>query len=232
MTHAHPPTAEPAGQGGPAWSRQTRGEHRWPAALAVAVAIGCQLALPDLITPALRYLLPTLEVALLAVLIVANPMRIDRESTFLRVLGLALTGVLGLANGWSAVLLVRALVGGELVRAQELLTAGAAIWLTNMLAFALVYWELDRGGPAARAVGTRDRPDFLFAQMQSPELAAPDWEPQFVDYLYLSFTNVTAFSPTDVLPLSRWAKMIMMVQSGIALTVVVLVVARAVNVLS
>jgi hypothetical protein len=229
MTQAHP---APAGHGVPAWLRRTRGEHRWPAALAVAAAIGFQLALPAPLTPELRYLLPGLEIALLAVLVVANPLRVDRESTLLRVVGLALTGVLGLANGWSAVLLVRALVGGERFEAHVLLTSGAAIWLTNMLAFALVYWELDRGGPAARAAGSRAHPDFLFAQMQSPELAAPDWEPYFTDYLYLSFTNVTAFSPTDVLPLSRWAKVIMMVQSGIALTVVVLVVSRAVNVLS
>jgi uncharacterized membrane protein len=94
-----------------------------------------------------------------------------------------------------------------------------------------VYWELDRGGPAARAAAVRTHPDFLFAQMQNPELADPEWEPQFVDYLYLSFTNATAFSPTDVLPLSRWAKLTMMVQSAVALVVVALVVARAVNVL-
>lgn len=225
MTDAHPAPA------GPAWRRRTRGEHRWPAAVAVAVAIGFQLALPAPLAPELRYLLPGLEIALLAFLVVANPFRVDRESTPLRILGLALTGVLGLANGWSAVLLVRALVGGTRFDAHVLLTAGAAIWLTNMLAFALVYWELDRGGPAVRAAGSREHPDFLFAQMQSPELAAPDWEPHFTDYLYLSFTNVTAFSPTDVLPLSRWAKVMMMVQSGIALTVVVLVVARAVNAL-
>ncbi|MDT7633477.1 MAG: hypothetical protein QOI50_5407, partial [Pseudonocardiales bacterium] len=128
-------------------------------------------------------------------------------------------------------LLVDALVLGRPFTPSELLTAGAAIWLTNAIAFALIYWELDRGGPAARAAGVRDYPAFVFAQMQSPELADPDWEPTFVDYLYLSFTNSTAFSPTDVLPLSRWAKMIMMVQSVVALVVVLLVVARAVNVL-
>jgi uncharacterized membrane protein len=123
------------------------------------------------------------------------------------------------------------LVTGLAVGPAELLVAGAAIWLTNVLAFALLYWEFDRGGPAARAAGTRTHPDFLFAQMQSPKLAARDWEPYFADYLYLSFTNTTAFSPTDVLPLSRWAKLTMMVQSAVALVVVVLVVARAVNVL-
>jgi uncharacterized membrane protein len=164
-------------------------------------------------------------------LVIANPFRLNRESRTLRLAGLALTSLIGLANAWSAVLLVRELVDGKPISAVALLTAGAAIWVTNVIAFGLAYWELDRGGPAARAAATKDKPDFLFAQMQTPELADPDWEPEIVDYLYLSFTNATAFSPTDVLPLSRWAKVLMMVQSGIALAVVVLVVARAINVL-
>jgi hypothetical protein len=216
----------------PAWLRRTRGEHRWPAALAVVVAIVLQLVLPDRMVPDARYLLPATEVAVLVVLLAANPFRVNRESTVLRVAGLTLAALVAVSNGWSAVLLVLDLVGGRPVGPAELLGVGAAVWLTNVLAFALVYWELDRGGPAARAVAARTRPDFLFAQMQNPELAAPEWEPQFADYLYLSFTNATAFSPTDVLPLSRWAKLTMMVQSAVALVVVVLVVARAVNVLA
>jgi hypothetical protein len=215
----------------PAWLRRTRGEHRWPAALAVVVAIVLQVMLPDRMEPQARYLLPALEVAVLVALLAANPFRVDRESAVLRVAGLALTGLVGLSNGWSAVLLVLDLAIGRPVGPAELLVAGAGVWLTNVLAFALVYWELDRGGPAARAAATRTRPDFLFAQMQNPELADADWEPYFADYLYLSFTNATAFSPTDVLPLSRWAKLTMMVQSAVALVVVALVVARAVNVL-
>jgi hypothetical protein len=215
----------------PGWLRRTRGEHRWPAALAVIVAIGLQLVLPDRMVPQARYLLPTLEVALLAALLVANPFRMDRESAVLRAAGLALTGLVGLSNGWSAVLLVVDLVAGHPIGPAELLLAGTGVWLTNVIAFALVYWELDRGGSAARAAAVRIRPDFLFAQMQNPQLVDPDWEPQFADYLYLSFTNATAFSPTDVLPLSRWAKLTMMVQSAVALVVVALVVARAVNVL-
>jgi uncharacterized membrane protein len=108
---------------------------------------------------------------------------------------------------------------------------GAAIWLTNVIVFALWYWEFDRGGPVARALARKPLPDFQFVQMQSPELAHPDWEPAFMDYLYLSFTNATAFSPTDVLPLSRWAKATMLLQSAISLVTVALVIARAVNVL-
>jgi uncharacterized membrane protein len=112
-----------------------------------------------------------------------------------------------------------------------LLATGGAIWATNVIVFALWYWELDRGGPVARAHATRVHPDFLFAQLQSPDLAPADWEPAFADYLYVSFTNAAAFSPTDVLPLSRWAKLTMMLQSVVSLATVVLVIARAVNIL-
>jgi uncharacterized membrane protein len=215
----------------PAWRRRTRGEHRWPAAAAVVVAIVLQVLLPDTIVPLTRYLLPAVEAALLVALVGVNPFRIDRESRIVRMLGLAVLAVVSLSNGWSAVLLVDQILTGHSAAAPQLLAAGGAIWLTNVVAFALAYWEFDRGGPAERAAGTHKVPDFLFAQMDSRDLAPPEWEPEFADYLYLSFTNATAFSPTDVLPLSRWAKMLMMVQSAVALVVVVLVVARAINVL-
>ena len=100
-----------------------------------------------------------------------------------------------------------------------------------MIVFSLWYWDLDRGGPVARAHAMRAHPDFLFPQMASPELAPPDWEPLFVDYFYTSFTNATAFSPTDVMPLSRWAKLAMMLQSAVSLATLALVIARAVNIL-
>jgi hypothetical protein len=225
-------TREEAARGRvPAWRRRTAGEHRWPAALAILAAAVLQLVLPDPLLGAPRYLLPAIEVALLVVLAAVNPFRIDRTSRVQRVLSLAVLTAIALSNGWSEVLLVQRILGGHSGPAGTLLAAGAAIWLTNVLTFGLAYWEFDRGGPAVRASGERAFPDFLFAQMQSPELAPPDWEPGVADYLYLSFTNATAFSPTDVLPLSRWAKLLMMVQSAVALAVVVLVVARAVNVL-
>lgn len=215
----------------PAWARPTPGEHRWPAALAVAATIVLQLLLPEQVVPDARFFIPALELALLVGLMVVNPFRVDRESAVLRTAGLVLTGLVAVANGWSVVLLVIDLLTGRPATPGELLGAGGAIWLTNVLAFGLVYWELDRGGPAARAAAVDDRPDFLFPQMQAPEIAGRDWEPGFVDYAYLSFTNATAFSPTDVLPLSRWAKLTMAVQAGVSLVVVVLVVARAINAL-
>jgi uncharacterized membrane protein len=217
---------------GPAWRRRTRGEHRWPALLAVAVAIGLQVALPDQMTPTPRWLLPGLEALLLMVLLVANPLHMDRESRRLRVLGIALAALVGLTTALSVVGLVVGLVDGRFGDdAPALLATGAAIWLTNVIAFALLFWEFDRGGPADRAAGVAEHPDFLFPQMQTPDVAAPDWEPVLVDYLYLSFTNSTAFSPTDTLPLSRWAKAAMLVQAMVSLVTVALVVARAVNVL-
>jgi uncharacterized membrane protein len=216
----------------PAWLRVTRGESRWPVAGMVVVAIALQLALPDRLTLVSKWMLPALEAALLLVLIAVNPTRLNRESAVMRGGSLTLTALVSVANGWSAALLAIELVSGRAGEdAGPLLSTGAAIWLTNIIAFALWYWQFDRGGPAARAQARRRIPDFLFVQMQSPEVAHPDWEPAFVDYLYLSFTNATAFSPTDVMPLSRWAKLTMLVQSLVSLVTVALVIARAVNIL-
>jgi uncharacterized membrane protein len=216
----------------PAWLRVTRGESRWPAAAAMLIAIGLQLSLPNRLTLQSRWLLPGVELVLLAVLIVANPGRLNKESRILRGASLTLSGLLSLANAWSAALLVLSLVhGGAGTSAQALLSNGAAIWLTNVIAFGLWYWQFDRGGPAARAHARRTQPDFQFVQMQDPHQRHLDWEPGFVDYLYLSFTNAMAFSPTDVMPLSRWAKLTMLFQSLVSLVTVALVIARAVNIL-
>jgi uncharacterized membrane protein len=215
----------------PAWLRRTPGEHRWPATLALVATIALPVLLPDRLAPQLGLVLPAAQLLVLAGLVVANPLRIDRESAVLRLLSLGLLGLIVLSTGWSAVLLVRELVSGQDVAATTLLAAGAGIWLTTVLTFALVFWELDRGGPAARAAGTHEHPDLVFAQMQTPGLAPADWEPRFGDYLYLAFTNATAFSPTDVLPLTHKAKAAMAAESTITLVVVLLVLARAVNVL-
>jgi len=218
----------------PAWRRPTEGEARWQAALAVAFAVALQYPLPGrlvLLHPV--WLLPTLEGLLLVALIAANPRRINRESRAIRLLGLTLAALLSLANAWSVARLVIGLVNGGTVGSAPgpLLVTGGIIWLTNVIVFALWYWEFDRGGPVARANADRMYPDFLFAQMTSPQLAPPEWEPAFSDYLYLSFTDAAAFSPTDVLPMSRWAKMGMTAQATVSIVTVALVVARAVNIL-
>jgi uncharacterized membrane protein len=227
---------EPAGPGQPdvpAWQRPTQGEARWQAAVAVAAAVALQFPLPGrlvLVHPS--WLLPALQGVLLIALVMANPRRINRESQVLRFTGLTLAALLSLANAWSVVQLVVDLVNGtEGNTAGPLLVTGGIIWLTNVIVFALWYWEFDRGGPVARARALRMYPDFQFAQMAAPSLAPPGWEPAFGDYLYLSFTNATAFSPTDTLPLSRWAKMAMTAQAAVSIVTVALVVARAVNIL-
>jgi len=222
-----------AGRVKPAWQRRTRGERRWQAAASTAVAIGLQVAVPGRLA-VLRpvWILPLLQGILLLALFLANPRRIDRESRGLRMLSLSLAALVSFANAWSVVNLASGLVRGtEGENAGPLLVTGGAIWLTNVIVFGLWYWEFDRGGPAARALGTHPYPDFQFVQMTSPELAPPDWEPAFADYLYLAFTNASAFSPTDVMPLSRWAKLAMTVQSAISIVTVALIVARAVNIL-
>ena len=217
----------------PAWKRPTEGEARWQAAVAVAVAVALQFPLPGrlvLVHPV--WLLPALEGLLLLILVMANPHRINIQSRALRLLGLTLAALLSLANAWSVARLAVGLVQGtEGNTAGPLLVTGGIIWLTNVIVFALWYWEFDRGGPVARANALRMYPDFQFVQMVAPQLAPPDWEPAFSDYLYLSFTNAAAFSPTDVLPMSRWAKMGMTVQAAISIVTVALVVARAVNIL-
>jgi uncharacterized membrane protein len=233
---AHPRgTDTGAGRPGPtpAWRRPTEGETRWQPTLAVLAAIGLQFPLPGrlvLVHPV--WLLPAVEGLLLVVLVVANPRRINRQSRAIRMLSLFLVGMLSLANAFSVARLAVELVQGgtEVDNPGPLLVTGAAIWLTNVIVFALWYWEFDRGGPVARANATRTYPDFQFVQMTSPQLAPPDWEPAFGDYAYLSFTNAAAFSPTDVLPLTRWAKLAMAVQSAVSIVTVALVVARAVNI--
>ncbi len=216
----------------PAWLRRTAEEPRIPVVVAVLCAIGLQLVVPDSLAFSPIWLMPSLEFLLLVSIIAFRQTKIDRTNSIVRGLGIALVIAASFATAWSAVKLAWALIhgqGGE--AAMPLLRNGGAIWLTNVIVFALWYWETDRGGPVARAHGTRKHPDFLFGQMVSPELVSPDWEPGFVDYFYLSFTNATAFSPTDTLPLSRWAKLTMTLQSAISLLTVALVVARAVNIL-
>jgi hypothetical protein len=218
----------------PAWRRKTQGELRWPVAITTALAIGLQVFVPDkltLVSPS--WILPAAQGALLVVLVTANPHRIDRQSRVMRMLSLALGALLTLANAWSVARLAIGITQGHLgQKAGQLLITGAVIWLTNVIAFALWYWEFDRGGPVARALNLKDQGlDFLYPQMTlPPEMIPADWEPAFLDYLYLAFTNATAFSPTDVLPLSRWAKVGMTVQSIISLVTVALVVSRAVNI--
>lgn len=202
-------------------------------AFAIAAAIALQWLTPQQLAFDPRWLLPAIELALLIGLLAVNPFRIDRESSALHFASLALVAVATLAVVWSTGRLVVVLArGGDADKPSEVLLSGAVIWLTNIMVFALWYWLLDRGGPASRANARRVHPDFLFPQMTLDDLAHSEWRPVFIDYLYLAFTNSTAFSPTDTLPLARWAKVAMMVQSCVSFLIVILVIARAVNALA
>jgi hypothetical protein len=220
------------GRVGPAWRRAHPGEARLPVALVILMAVALQVLLPHHLAFKPTWVLPSLEGALLVGLTAANPGRIDRASMVLRWTSIGLIAVISVANGWASGALIRGLINGtEGQSAGPLLASGGSVYLTNVIVFALWYWEWDRGGPVARAQGRRAYPDFLFPQMTQPDIAPPTWTPTFFDYFYVSFTNATAFSPTDTMPLARWAKMLMFVQSGVSLATVALVIARAVNIL-
>jgi uncharacterized membrane protein len=221
----------------PAWQRPTDGEHVVGVCAAIVVAIGLTMALPERIGTKPRWILPGLAVVLLVVLLLSvRDVRFRRPHPALRVIGTLLIAILSLGNALSAARLIIDILRGEGLAHPDdpvdLLLAGGAIWLTNVILFAIWYWGADRGGAVQRAlVPDPQKPDFLFPQMQLDEWWTHDWEPEFVDYLYFSFTNATAFSPTDVMPLARWAKLAMMAQAAVSIMLVVLVVARAVNIL-
>lgn len=209
-------------------------ESRLEATVAIVVAVVLLAVLPSRVANHPRWVVDAVAVLLAVVLLVATRGQ-DQPSRRLRIAALVLTALLSAANVASATRLVVDLARGQgLMDPVTLLLTGGAIWLTNVIVFGLWYWELDRGGRMQRARHAHDEGghSFLFPQWTvEPPFGDPTWEPTFVDYFYLSFTNATAFSPTDVMPLSRWAKLAMMVQSGISIVIVVLVVARAVNIL-
>jgi hypothetical protein len=213
-------------------------EPRWPIAATlgvfIAMSIVLRIAVPHRSSLGPDWLVPAVEIGLLIVLLAADPARVSGHRRWLRRLAIALVSLLGCAALTSTVKLIVDLVEGTKVTnsASDLLASGAVIWLGNVLVFSLFYWLLDSGGPLARHHGERPYPDFAFTQQMSPELAPPGWRPQYVDYLILALTTSTAFSPTDVMPMVWWAKLTMALQSLISLTVVGLVVARAVNVFS
>jgi uncharacterized membrane protein len=204
----------------------------WGPLLVVAIAIALDVVLPNKLRLGPRWLLPGLEALLLVGLALASPRRRARHYKRRRAVVLTLIALVSATNAVSLALLVHYLVSGAHETGKDLILAGALLWINNILLFGLWYWELDRGGPIERMRHAPKPPDFLFVQMSSPELAPKDWLPSLLDYLYLSFTNSTAFSPTDTMPLTPMAKTLMAGQSLVALVTVGLVVARAVNILA
>ncbi len=224
------PKAAQSGSGG---VRKAATESRWPAALALLSAVVLYVTLPDHLTLGPPWLLAIVELALIVPIVAVFPRRTYDEPTWLRYGAIVLIAIINAANVASLVFLVHFLLtGGPKATGIELLLSSVEVWLTNIIVFALWYWELDRGGPTARLLPSERPPDFLFPQIISPSTAPADWRPHFLDYFYVAFTNATAFSPTDTMPLTLAAKMLMAIQSLTSLLTVALVAARAVNILS
>lgn len=215
----------------PHWLKPHKGEHRLSVSAVVLFVIFLQFMLPRELTLEFQSYICVAEALLLVALITFTPRRIGSHHRATRNLSIVLTSVMTISNVASAGKLIEGLARGTVDDANRLLLSGGSIWLANIVIFSLWFWELDRGGPGARAEGLGNIPDFLFPQMTSPEFSEKGWHPKYFDYLYISITNSSAFSPTDTAPLSRWAKLLMLIQSLTSLITVGLVIARAVNIL-
>jgi hypothetical protein len=218
----------------------------WLARGAVVLIVALQLLVSSKVTVGPRWLAPIVETALLIPLSVATGWthhRVRRAATaahlrsvlqlrkWVRWLAVFLTAVVSLTNFGSLILLIQALVNGLAGTGPTLLVDAVNIWATNVIAFALWYWNIDRSSPAARLFHENQPPDFLFSNKTAEAESAVGWTPGFVDYLYLSFTNSTALSPSDTMPLSQRAKLLMMLEACVSLLTIAIVAARAVNIL-
>ena len=170
------------------------------------------------------------ELLLLVPLAWHRPRRRLEQLGHRRTVAIALLGIVSLANAVLLLAVIASLVRGDEKSGAQLLLKAITVWTTNVIAFGLWYWAFDRGGPARRLKPDPPPPDFQFPQLENPQLAAPGWQPELVDYLYVSFTNSIAFSPTDAMPLSRWAKLLMLAESALSSITILLVAARAVNI--
>ena len=202
-------------------------------AITLVVAMALPFALPGEATILPKWFYPIIEALLLVAVIIADPGRIDRRTTIVRVISIGLVVILVAGSTGATVRLIADLIEGgpETSSAAGLLRVGALVWIYSIISFTFLYWVFDSGGPEARAVAPRQYPDLAFPQHHNPHVAPPAWRPEFFDYLYLGFTNATAFSPTDVMPLRHWAKLAMAAQAAASLGLLGLVIARAVNIL-
>jgi uncharacterized membrane protein len=202
-------------------------------AVTLIVAMVLPFLFPSGFTFVSPWVAPALEGVLLVALIASDPGRIDRRQSSIRVLSVALVIVLVAGAIVVAVHLVTDIIraGPYTSSPTELLRVGFLVWLYIIISFSFVFWELDGGGPEERFLAPRQFPDMAFPEHLSPDVAPPGCRPQFFDYLYVGFTNATAFSPTDVMPLARWVKLLMAIEASGSLLILGLVIARAVNIL-
>ena len=228
-TEASPP--QRSAQSGRPYPPPAAAEPFWPAQLTVLAAIAIHLLLPEQLTIGPRWLVPGFEAALLVGMFIVTPNQIEDEHPRRRRIALGLTAFVSVANIFSLAALTHYLLHHDVSKGRALIGAGALIWLTNFLIFALWYWEIDRGGPGRRSAGNDGPPDFLYPQMADDRIEPLSWRPKFVDYLYVSLTNAMAFSPTDTMPLTPMAKGVMGVQSIVSLITIGLIVSRAINIL-
>ena len=209
-------------------------ERRWPMACTLILAVAVPLLLPARFSLGPPWAVPVVEALLLVAIIAIDRGRIDRKSVAGRALSLGLVAVLVADAAWVTGRLVVDLVEGgpETNSAADLLKTGFLVWFYTIVAFTFVYWVLDGGGPESRFLTPPQFPDLAFPPQLNPGVARPGWSPEFFDYLYLGFTDATALSPTDVMPIARWGKLAMSVQSVVSLMILGLVIARAVNILN
>jgi hypothetical protein len=230
MTTEQRPAREPAAGQAPAAS----GERWWPVATAIVVAAGLHVALPARYRVQPAWVVPAVLFVLLIVLIAGDPGHIDKKKPWLRIVTGAIITFITLANLVAAArLVVEILTNNKLFAAHPggLLAAGGVVWATNVIAFGLWYWDLDRGGPASRAHHPDLNPAFVFPEMQHTDYVPAGWVPRFVDYLSLAFWTATAISPTDISAIKPWAKLMMMLEAACSIVLAALVIARAINVL-
>jgi hypothetical protein len=217
-----------------ATSADREGESRWPMAVAVLTVMVLSLFQTSDVSLLPTWVAPLVEGGFLAFLIWADPGHIDRQTPRIRAVSIILVGLILLSALVSTVLLAQKLTHAETSASPDpwaFIWDSARVWVTVNIAFALLYWQLDSGGPVSRLHHPRRHKDFLFPQQSDPDIAPPGWFPTFLDYLYVGFTTGNAFSPTDTMPLVHWAKIAMGTQALISFVIVGLVIARVVNVI-
>ena len=225
------PTRGPSVELGPA---AERGEHWWPVALAIVTVVGLHVALVPRYRLHPSWLVVAVPMVLLVVLIVGDPGRIDRQRIWMRIVTTIIIVCITLANLYAAVRLVVDILTNNKTFVNNpggLLAVGGVVWATNVIAFALWYWDLDRGGAAARAHHPDRNPAFVFPEMLHADYVPAGWVPRFIDYLSLAFWTSTAFSPTDISAIRPWSKLLMMLQAAASLVLAALVISRAINIL-